>query len=116
LPIRTAGFVELSRRPFILLLAAGFLRGWMARPVSMLDLTASDLFFLGLLWLLLNPLNDFTNIYKLLAASGCEGQDWGIPPERVVLAGFSMGGTVAAWTALQARFRSNIQYRLVTVG
>ena len=88
----------------------------MARPVSMLDLTASDLFFLGLLWLLLNPLNDFINIYKLLAASGCEGQDWGIPPERVVLAGFSMGGTVAAWTALQARFRSNIQYRLVTVG
>ena len=30
------------------------------------------------------------------------GQEWGIPPERVVLAGFSMGGTVAAWTALQA--------------
>ena len=32
-----------------------------------------------------------------------EGHEWGISPERVVLAGFSMGGTLAAWTALQAR-------------
>lgn len=38
---------------------------------------------------------------ELLALLSSQGQDWGIPPERVVLAGFSMGGTVAAWTALQ---------------
>ncbi|CAK9038208.1 Acyl-protein thioesterase 2 (APT-2) (Lysophospholipase II) (LPL-II) (LysoPLA II) [Durusdinium trenchii] len=38
---------------------------------------------------------------ELLALLSSQGQEWGIPPERVVLAGFSMGGTVAAWTALQ---------------
>eukprot|EP00913_Durusdinium_trenchii_P030075 g28183.t1 len=38
---------------------------------------------------------------ELLALLSSQGKEWGIPPERVVLAGFSMGGTVAAWTALQ---------------
>jgi len=38
---------------------------------------------------------------EILALLSSQGHEWGITPERVVLAGFSMGGTLAAWTALQ---------------
>mmetsp|Transcript_9154 Transcript_9154/g.21383 ORF Transcript_9154/g.21383 Transcript_9154/m.21383 type:complete len:555 (-) Transcript_9154:9-1673(-) len=38
---------------------------------------------------------------EVLGLLSSQGQQWGIAPERVVLAGFSMGGTLAAWTALQ---------------
>ncbi|CAE8650712.1 unnamed protein product [Polarella glacialis] len=38
---------------------------------------------------------------EVLALLSFQDQHWQIPPEHVVLCGFSMGGTVAAWTALQ---------------